>query len=102
MGGRKSSGIKSAVELALERLARNQGPVSPLSAEQKQALAEVESRARAQLAETEILMASRLAAARASGEPAQLAEVEEQLRADRERIRRRAEDEKERIRRGTA
>ena len=38
----------------------------------------------------------------AAGDPAKLAEVEGQLRTDLDRIRRRAEDDKERIRHGTA
>ncbi len=102
MGDAKGSGIKSAVELAMERLAQKNGRLTPLSTAQKQALAEVDSRARAKIAETEILMQERLAAARATGDPAKIEEVEGQLRTDLDRIRRRAEDDKERIRRGTA
>ncbi|MCX6995666.1 MAG: hypothetical protein NTV49_00930 [Kiritimatiellaeota bacterium] len=47
-------------------------------------------------------MQERLATARAAGDPAKLEEVEGQLRTDLDRIRRRAEDDKERIRRGAA
>ena len=96
----KASGMKSALELAMERLEQKDGKIAPLSTAQKQALAEVDSRAKAKTAETEILMQQRLAAARASGAPAQIEEVEGQLRTDLNRIRRRAEDDKERIRRG--
>ena len=90
------------MELALERLAQKGGAPAPLNAAQKEALAEVDARARAKVAETEILMQERLATARAAGDPAKLADVEGQLRTDLDRIRRRAEDDKERIRRGTA
>ena len=94
------SGLKSAWDLAAERLERQSGKAAPLTPEQKKALAEVDSRARAKIAETEIMMQQRLAETRAGGDAEKLQQVEEQRRTDLDRIRRRAEADKERIRQG--
>lgn len=91
------SGIKSAWELAMERFG---GDENPLTAEQKAAIAEVESKSKAKLAETEIMMAQKIAAARAAGETTQLALLEEALRRELAQIREGAEAQKERIRSG--
>lgn len=91
--------MKSAYELAMERLNQQHGKVSALTDAQKKALAEIDRRAMAKKAETEILYRDRLAAARARGDVAAFATEEEQLRAELVRIRDRAEDEKAAVRR---
>lgn len=89
------SGIKSAWELAMDRFG---GDENPLTYEQKAAIAEVESKARAKLAETEIMMGQKIAAVRASGDLSQLALLEEALRREVAGIKEGAELKKEKIR----
>ena len=98
MADNKKSGMKSAFDLAMARLEKRDGKLAPLSAEQKKALAEVENKAKAKTAEVEIMFEQKLQAAYAGGKPEEIAEVERQKRSDLDRIRRQAEDEKERIR----
>jgi len=100
MTDEKKPGIKSALDLALARLEKRDGKLAPLTPEQKQAIAEVESKAKAKTAEVEIMMRQKLQAAFASGKPEEIEEVERQKRSDLDRIRRQADDEKERIRQG--
>lgn len=95
----KKTGMKSAFDLAIERLEKGDGKLAALTAEQKRAIAEVESRAKAKIAEIEIMFQQKRSAAQATGDPAQIEEVERQRRADLDKIRRQAEDEKDRIRR---
>lgn len=84
----KSSGMKTAYELALERLERD-GIARPdaesLSPEIRKKMAEVRSRAEASLAELEILHRDR---SRKANDPAALEEEKEQYRQERERLER--------------
>jgi hypothetical protein len=97
---KKGQGLKSALDLALERMGQRAGGGAALNAEQKQALAEVERGVQAKVAETEIMMAQALAVARAKGDAEEIAKIEEQKRDEIARIRRRGEDDKDRIRAG--
>lgn len=85
-GSDKSSGMKSAYELALERLER-QGIERPreeaLSEEVRQQVAEARRQAEAKLAELEILHRDRL---KGVYDPAKREEEEENYRTDRRRI----------------
>ena len=82
--------LKSAYELAMERLKakdREAGidePI-PLSDAQKAKIAELRQAAKAKLAEIEIMHHKRLAAA-VSGDPEEIAKLEEQFRVDRGRV----------------
>lgn len=87
--------IKSAWELAMDRFG---GDEKPLTDEQKAAIAEIESKSKAKLAETEIMMGQKMAAARAAGDGAQLVLLEEALRRESTRIKEDAEAQKEKIR----
>lgn len=91
--------MKSAYELAMERLNQKMGKPPPLSAAQKTAIAEIERRATAKKAETEILFRDRMREAREQREPALVHKIEEELRDELARIRDRAEQEKEAVRR---
>ena len=91
--------IKSAYELALERLG---GERSSLSAGQKKALAEVDTKTGARVAEQSILYDQRIQEARASGDPAAVRELEGAKSAEISRLREEAEEEKNRIRREKA
>jgi len=100
MADKKTSGLKSGWELAMARLDKKEGPPAALSDGQKKALAEIDSQAKAKLAEIDILMTRKLAEARAKGDAEALKNLEEQKMTDIQRIRRHAEDDKERIRKG--
>jgi hypothetical protein len=81
--------LKSAYELALERLARQdatEGRESPqkLGARQKREIAAKRQEAEAKLAEIEILHAKEVDAV--AGDPEKLAELEERRRIDRRRV----------------
>ena len=96
----KKSGIKSAYELAMERLEQRHGRSAPATAEQKAALADVDRDERAKLAELDIMTSSQLAAARAAGDEKKAAEIAEFQARESATIRRRAEESRDRIRNG--
>jgi len=98
MSSKKTTGMKSAYELAMERLEQREGKRDPLSGEQKEAIAEAEREYKARLAELEISYTSRLAEARGSGEEKRLAELEEELSREKRRASDRLETERARIR----
>ena len=95
--------LKSAYELAMERLQaedREQGvkTAPPLNDEQKVAVAELRSNARAKLAELEILFRKdRVAAA---VDPEKLTRLEEEYETDRRRVESSLESAIARVRRG--
>ncbi len=95
-----AGGIKSAVELAMERYASADTP--QVSARQKERLAEIDAAARAKTAEVEILYAQRVAAARQAGSAEQSAEIEQERAARLGEIRAKADREKARVRAGEA
>ncbi len=88
--------LKSALDLALERVARSDGDPPKLTAAQKSALAEVERQTQAKLAELEILGNDRQA--KAEADPEKVAALQAEQRAAMEKIRARAEEAKARIR----
>lgn len=98
---KSSGGIKSALELAMERMQQKQGDVVPLTREQKLAIAEIEAETKAKIAEEEIMSKGRLQAARDGGDAEGALKVEEQTRGEIARLRERGESRKEKIRRGT-
>lgn len=89
------SGIKSAYELAMERLG---GESNKLTEQQKRAIADIESRTKAKIAETEIMFDQQLAA-----EPnaAKAAFIKQTRREQIAKMKEDAESEKDRIRQGT-
>ena len=90
--------LKSSYELAMERLNQKHGPVAKLSAEQKAALADVDSKMKADLAETEIVMGKKMAEARAAGDLEGLQKLDEQKRNYTRKIQDRAEEDRAAIR----
>jgi len=95
-----SGGIKSALELAMERMRQKQGDIVPLTHEQKAAITEIEAETKAKVAEQEIMTQERLRAAYAGGDAEAARKVEEEIKAEIARIRERGERKKEKIRRG--
>ena len=95
--------LKSAVELAMERLRekdREQGADAPrtLTDEQKAAIAEIRRRYEAKIAETEILQADSRRKAVAAGDPEQLAKLDEEHRREVETLQARRDEEIEAVR----
>ena len=85
--------MKSAYELAMERFAESDSETAkPLTQEQKEALAEIDQRYTAKIAEKEVFLQKQLNDARAQRDGAAVQQIETQLRNERSRL----EDEKER------
>ena len=90
----KDAPLKSAYELAMERLRKNDREAGieesrPLTAAQKKKIADLRVKAKAELAELEILRHKRLEDAAA--DPVKLQEVEEHEAIDRKRVESRLE-----------
>ena len=90
--------MKSAYELAMERLAKT-APAAKLTAAQKRDLAELDSRYAAKIAEREIAMQGDLAQAAAAGEFEKAEQIRQQLVIERKRLHAELEEKKEQIRR---
>lgn len=88
--------MKSAYELAMERLNKS-APTVKLSAAQKKEIAELESRCTAKIAEREIALNAEID--RAQGDIEKQSELREQLTFERKKIQADLEEKKERVRR---
>lgn len=92
--------MKSAYELAMERLAKaDGGPTKALTAAQKARLAEIDTIYKSRLAEREIFLQKRLEEALAAGKLEEVEQVRAQLQSERARLEEEREEEKERVRR---
>ena len=94
----KDKGLKSSFDLAMERLAQRGEQLTPLSAEQKQALAEIGRNAKAKVAELELAFEQKLVIARAAGKAEEIPKIEELRNAEIRKVRGREEAEKSKIR----
>ncbi len=94
--------MKSAYELAMERLEKKDGKSKPMTAEQKKAIAEIDSQTKAKIAEVEIMSKKDLAEARARGDADKIQSIEAERTRAIERARSRGEEDKERVRKGEA
>lgn len=92
--------MKSAYELAMERLAKSDPSSRPLTAEQKQRLAEIDRVFQGKIAEREIFLKQQLDAALAKQEFDEADKVRQQIASEKARLEEEREDEKERVRRG--
>lgn len=92
--------MKSAYELAMERLAKSDPAAKPLSAEQKARLADVDKVYQGKIAEREIFLKQQLTAALAEHNFEEADKIRKQISAEKARLEEEREDEKERIRRG--
>ncbi|WP_372846456.1 hypothetical protein [Pontiella sp.] len=86
------SGMKSAYELAMERLG---GKANPLTNAQKAAIAEIDSKMKAKVAETEIMFDQQLAS---ETDPAKAGFIRQTKQNTIAKIRQDAEDQKESVR----
>jgi len=89
--------MKSAYELAMERLER-QAPTRQLSAEQKSAIAEIDSTCRAKIAERELFLKGEIAKAMADGKISDAESLQQQLAMDLRRLNEEWESKKSKVR----
>src|SRR3954467_15364601 len=73
--------MKSAYELAMERLEKS-APTAKLTEAQKKEIAEIDSMVRAKIAEREVFLKDQIAKAQASGKYEEIAELEQELARD--------------------
>lgn len=92
--------MKSAYELAMERLAKSEGASRPLTPEQKARLAEIDRVFQGKIAEREIFLKQQLDAALAKQEFDEADKLRKQIAGEKARLEEEREDEKERVRRG--
>ncbi len=89
--------MKSAYELAMERLEKNQ-PSIALTKEQKEQIAEVESSYRAKIAEKELFLKDQIRKAQLGGSLDEAETLEKQLSVDVRRLQENCEEKKEKLR----
>lgn len=91
--------MKSAYELAMERLSK-QEPPTKISSGQKKELAELDSRYAAKVAEREIFLKGELAKEAGKGNFEACEQLEKQLVSERKSIQAEREEKKEKVRQG--
>jgi hypothetical protein len=89
--------MKSAYELAMERLGKT-SPAVQLTDEQKRQLAELESQCKARIAERELFLRGEIEKAVSGGDDQAVAQIEKQLVSERKSIRADFDEKKERVR----
>jgi hypothetical protein len=89
--------MKSAYELAMERLAKSQ-PIVKLTNEQKKQLAEVDSTFKARTAEKELFLKAEIQKARSTGKFEEAESFEKQLASEIKRLQEDCEAKKEKLR----
>ena len=89
--------MKSAYELAMERLEKK-APSVALTNEQKQQIAEIESTYKARIAEKELILKGEMENARSGGKYEELEALEKQLSVEIRRLQEDCEAKKEKLR----
>ena len=89
--------MKSAYELAMERLAKGQ-PIVTLTDDQKKQLAEVDSTFKARIAEKQLFLKGEIQKAQAAGKFDEVESFEKQLAAEIKRLQEDCEAKKEKLR----
>ncbi|HTH20062.1 MAG TPA: hypothetical protein VL912_08270 [Candidatus Udaeobacter sp.] len=89
--------MKSAYELAMERLQQT-SPSLSLTAEQKKELAEIDSKYRAKIAEKELFLRDQIRKAQTEGKADDIDSLEKQLASDVRRLQEECEASKEKMR----
>ena len=93
--------MKSAYELAMERLAKSDPDSSrPITAEQKKKLAEIDRVFKGKIAEREIFLKQQLNTELAAQKFAEADKVRQQMASEKSRLEEERDEEKERVRRG--
>jgi hypothetical protein len=89
--------MKSAYELAMERLAKGQ-PIVTLTDDQKKRLAEIDSTFKARIAEKELFLKGEIQKAQAAGKFEEAESLEKQLASEITRLQEDCEAKKEKLR----
>ena len=89
--------MKSAYELAMERLEKS-APTVTLTDEQKEQIAEIESNLKARMAEKELFLKEQIAKARAAGNAEEFESLQKQMTVELRRLQEDAEEKKEKLR----
>ena len=89
--------MKSAYELAMERLEKKAPSVS-LTDEQKEQIAEIDSTFKARIAEKELFLKDQIMKAQTAGNAEEVESLQKQLTIDIRRLREDAEEKKEKLR----
>jgi hypothetical protein len=97
----RKSTMKSAYELAMERLEKTSPSIS-LTDEQKNEIAEVDSVYRAKIAEREVFLRDQIRKAQIAGNLEEVQSLEKQLASEMRRLQEECEAKKEKLRRGFA
>ena len=93
--------MKSAYELAMERLEKSAPSVTP-TAEQKAQIADIDSSYRAKIAEKELFLKDQIRDARSRGSSDEAESLEKQLAIEVRRLQEDCEEKKEKLRRSFA
>ena len=103
VGSRESASMKSAYELAMERLeASDSDAPKLLTDEQKNQLAEIDTIFKGKIAEREIFLKGTLAEAQANQKWEEVELIEKQIQSERTRLEEEREEKKEKIRKASA
>ena len=89
--------MKSAYELAMERLAKDQ-PIVTLTDDQKKQLAEIDSQFKARIAEKELFLKGEIAKAQSAGKFDDVESFQKQLTSEIKRLQEDCEAKKEKLR----
>ena len=90
--------LKSSYDLAMERLGKTLGPQRKLTGQQKKQLAEIDSIYKAKIADLELSMNDKIAAARAAQDVEKVLSWEQTLLVERQKLRDDCETKKEKLR----
>jgi hypothetical protein len=89
--------MKSAYELAMERLNKQSAPVK-MTEQQKKQIAELESKYKAKIAEREIALKDQIAVASGAGDFEKMEKLEEELARERRKLQGELEEKKDQVR----
>ena len=89
--------MKSAYELAMERLAKNQ-PIVTLTDDQKKQLADIDSTFKARIAKKELFLKDQIRTAQSAGKFEEMESLEKQLASEIRRLQEDCEAKKEKLR----
>lgn len=90
--------MKSAYELAMERLQQENPDTKPLTAEMKQRLAEIDEKFKAKIAEREVFLSQQLSDALSKGEMQEADAIRKQISSEKTRLEEEREHQKDKVR----
>jgi hypothetical protein len=90
--------MKSSYELAMERLNKASPPAAKLTDKQRAALAEIDSKYAAKIAERELLLQDEFRKAAAKGDMEAVEQIEKQLASNRKTLEAEREEKKDKVR----